>query len=245
MSNWKLSRIEGNDGFLHSSLPDKAGDYWIADGDYVFKAHYDPDAYWGIYEWADGKIRCISVDDYNFDVKWYCELKIPELPKEDDPKGETMIKKVTVEFEDTIEDTIFEMSTIFEFQMDHGLENQLGFSCKGLGEWKQKEKNMFWKDEFEDETNKLFEGLMYGIFPKGEENMKETVHVEDYVIASRDKETKKYWSITTVSPHVYKTYQVAIANADTLAQLDSTKEFIVLAVAAVVSAATVNRTYKL
>jgi len=152
-----------------------------------------------------------------------------------------MIKKVTVEFDDTI----FEMSTIFEFQVDTGLENQVGFSCNGLGEWKQKEKNMFWKDEFEDEINKLFEGLLYGIFTKGEENMKETVHVEDYVIASRDKETKKYWSITTVSPSVYKTYQEASAEASRLAQLDSTKEFIVLAVAAVVSVATMNRTYKL
>jgi hypothetical protein len=152
-----------------------------------------------------------------------------------------MIKKVTVEFEDTI----FEMSTIFEFQMDHGLENQVGFSCKGLGEWKTKEKNMFWKDEFEDETNKLFEGLMYDIFPKGEENMKESVHVEDYVIASRDRETRKYWSITTVSPSVYKTYREASAEASRLAQLDSTKEFIVLAVVVVVSVATVNRTYKL
>jgi hypothetical protein len=69
------------DGTRSYTNPEKDDDYWVTDGYYVFKAHYNKESNsWGIYQPSKFNVikYCYSVGDMNFDIIAYCNMGFPK-----------------------------------------------------------------------------------------------------------------------------------------------------------------------
>lgn len=70
-TKWHLAYRSGEKQYN----PPKEGMYWVTDGYFVFMGYYHPTEGWGIFD----RTKCIIQDDWNFDIRYWREVRIPEI----------------------------------------------------------------------------------------------------------------------------------------------------------------------
>ena len=73
MSKWHSTQKKGKE-IQH---PIKEGIYWVTDGTFIEIGYWHSTVGWGL----SNRIKRNPIDDWNFDVKYWKEIKIPSLPK--------------------------------------------------------------------------------------------------------------------------------------------------------------------